>query len=164
MKTPCTCPLQLKSDEGRVTKGSLTLHHTRPLSGAIERGGHLKQLKRLVESRSIEGYKNQQSRCYLLLQDEHCMETSQQELGRLQGVQAMQVPRGHLAAAHGASSLDSDTSGSRSLSCLDVLGAAQEEVKFSPEIWKWKKSSHVFTRMGSVQECDSPDPLRPLSF
>ena len=63
------------------------------------------------------------------------METSQQELGRLQGVQAMQVPRGHLAVAHWAPSLDGYTSGSCSLSCLDALGAAQEKVKFSPEIW-----------------------------
>lgn len=64
------------------------------------------------------------------------METSQQELGRLQGVQATQVPRGHLAVAHEAPSLDGYTSGSCGLSCLDVLGAAQGEVKFSPEIWK----------------------------
>lgn len=67
------------------------------------------------------------------------METSQQELGRLQGVQAMQVLRGHLAVAHETPSLDGYTSGSCSLSCLDVLGVAEEEVKFSPEMWKCKK-------------------------
>lgn len=53
--------MQLKPDEGRVTKGSP--HNALSLSGATERGGQLKQFKKLVESKFIKGYKNHRSRC-----------------------------------------------------------------------------------------------------
>lgn len=110
--------MQLKTDEGRVTKGSP--HNALSLSGATERGGQLKQFKKLVESKFIKGYKNHRSRCIFSFRRR---ETSQALEGSSHA--GPQVP-----------SLEGSASGSCSLSWLDVLGAAREKVKFIPEIWK----------------------------
>lgn len=63
-------------------------HNALGLSGATERGGQLKQFKKLVESRSIKGYKNWQSRCIFSLR--------RRETFQALGGSSHAGPQGHL--------------------------------------------------------------------